>query len=60
MLEPKLRKKNVSDKQNKDKIKIKIKIKNKIKRIKMKIRTKMIKILTMFPGVNNQINTTYL
>jgi len=45
MLEQKLRKENVSDKQ-----KIKIKIKNKIKRIKIKIRTKMIKILTVFPG----------
>ena len=38
-------KKNVSDKQ-----KIKIKIKNRIKRIKRKIRTKMIKILTVFPN----------
>jgi len=47
MLEQKLRKENVSDKQ---KIKIKIKIKNKIKRIKRKIRTKMIKILTVFPS----------
>jgi len=32
------------------KLKLKIKIKNKIKRIKIKIRTKMIKILTVFPG----------
>jgi len=32
-----------------DKQKIKIKIKNKIKRIKIKIRTKIIKILTVFP-----------
>jgi len=43
-----LRKENVSDKQkNKNKNKTKIRIKNKIKRIK--IRTKMIKILTVFP-----------
>ena len=41
-------KENVSDKQkNKNKNKTKIRIKNKIKRIK--IRTKMIKILTVFP-----------
>ena len=33
-----------------NKIKIKIKIKNKIERIKMKIRTKMTKILTVFPS----------
>ena len=43
MLEQKLRKENVSDKQ-------KIKIKYKIKRIKIIIRTKMIKIITVFPG----------
>jgi len=47
MLEQKLRKENVSDKQQK---KSKSKIKNKIKRIKIKIRTKMIKILIVFPG----------
>jgi len=46
-----LRKENVSDKQkNKNKNKTKIRIINKIKRIKIKIRTKMIKILTVFPG----------
>ena len=41
---------------NKIKIKIKIKIKNKIKRIKIKIRTKMIKILTVFPGNDTKFN----
>jgi len=48
MLEQKLTKKNVSDKQ-------KIKIKNKIKRIKIKIRTKMIKILTVLTRQRRQI-----